>query len=64
MTKLRAISPGDWKHIMNAYKKFVVSSGAESASEKLLSNFKVENRQVIAPLPYRWLIATKSGWRN
>jgi hypothetical protein len=39
MTKLRAIFPDDWKHIMNAYKKFVISSGAESASEKLLSNF-------------------------
>jgi len=39
MTKLRTIFPNDWKHIMNAYKTFVASSGAGSASEKLLSNF-------------------------
>lgn len=39
MTKLRMIFPGDWKHIMNAYKTFVASSGAGSTSERLLFAF-------------------------
>jgi len=39
MTKLKAIFPNEWKHIMSVYNSFVKSSGAGSASEKLLSNF-------------------------
>ncbi len=39
MTKLKAIFPGDWKRIMNAYKNFAASSGAGSTSERLFFAF-------------------------
>jgi len=39
MTRLRTIFPNDWKHIMNAYKRFVASSGAGSTSERILFAF-------------------------